>query len=51
MPAGVATTLYGGMNTLPHFNPDDDREGEPVDPAVTELRAQITAAMASFPTQ
>jgi NAD(P)H-dependent FMN reductase len=44
MPAGVATTLYGGMNTLPHFNPDDDREGGPVDPAVTELRAQITAA-------
>jgi NAD(P)H-dependent FMN reductase len=42
--AQLATTLYGGMNTLPHFNPDDDREGGPVDPAVTELRAQITAA-------
>jgi NAD(P)H-dependent FMN reductase len=28
---GVTTTLYGGMAELPHFNPDDDREGEPVD--------------------
>ena len=41
---GVMTTLYGGMAALPHFNPDDDREGEPVDPAVADLRAHIAAA-------
>ena len=41
---GVATTLYRGMADLPHFNPDDDREGEPVHAAVAELRAQIAAA-------
>jgi chromate reductase len=43
-PDGVTGTLYDGMGGLPHFNPDDDREGEPVDPAVAELRAQIAAA-------
>jgi NAD(P)H-dependent FMN reductase len=41
---GVTTTLYGGMAELPHFNPDDDREGEPVHAAVGEFRAQIAAA-------
>jgi chromate reductase, NAD(P)H dehydrogenase (quinone) len=41
---GVTTTLYGGMATLPHFNPDDDRESEPAHAAVAELRAQIAAA-------
>jgi chromate reductase len=41
---GVATTLYEGMAELPHFNPDDDREGEPVHPAVAQLRAQVAAA-------
>ncbi len=41
---GVTTTLYGGMAGLPHFNPDDDREGEPAPAAVTELRAAIAAA-------
>ena len=40
----VETTLYGGMATLPHFNPDDDREGQPVHAAVAELRAEIAAA-------
>jgi chromate reductase len=44
VPPGVQTTLYGGMGTLPHFNPDDDREGEPVHPAVEQLRAEIAAA-------
>ena len=43
-PPGVAGALYDGMGGLPHFNPDDDREGEPVDPAVAELRVQIAAA-------
>ncbi len=36
--------LYDGMGGLPHFNPDEDREGEPVHPAVTHLREQVIAA-------
>ena len=43
-PDGVETTLYDGMGRLPHFNPDDDREGAPVHPAVAELRAAVAAA-------
>lgn len=43
-PAGVETTIYQGMKSLPHFNPDDDREGEPVHTAVADLRARIRAA-------
>ena len=43
-PPGIETTLYGGMASLPHFNPDDDREGEPVHPAVADLRAAIADA-------
>jgi len=43
-PADATTALYHGMDRLPHFNPDDDREAEPVDPAVADLRAQIAAA-------
>jgi chromate reductase, NAD(P)H dehydrogenase (quinone) len=43
-PDRVTTTLYRGMGGLPHFNPDDDREGEPVHVAVAELRAQIESA-------
>ena len=41
---GVTTRLYDGMARLPHFNPDDDREGLPVPPAVGELRAEIARA-------
>jgi hypothetical protein len=26
-PAGVTTTIYSGMGSLPHFNPDEDPEG------------------------
>ena len=41
-PADVVVTLYDGLATLPHFNPDDDI-GEP--PAtVLDLRARIGAA-------
>jgi len=40
----IETTLFRGMASLPHFNPDDDREGQPVDAAVAELRAQLAAA-------
>jgi NAD(P)H-dependent FMN reductase len=43
-PAGVTTVLYGGMDRLPHYNPDDDREGDAVDAAVAELRAHVAAA-------
>jgi chromate reductase len=42
-PDDVETTLYDGMGSLPHFNPDDDREGEPVDPAVAGMRAAVAA--------
>jgi chromate reductase len=42
----IEATLYGQMAKLPHFNPDDDREGAPVHPAVAQLRAEITAAEA-----
>jgi NAD(P)H-dependent FMN reductase len=40
-PAGVEATVYGDLARLPHFNPDDDVEGQPVDPAVADLRAAI----------
>lgn len=43
-PDGITTELYGGMSRLPHFNPDDDREGASVAPAVAELRERIAAA-------
>jgi chromate reductase, NAD(P)H dehydrogenase (quinone) len=38
----VATSLYVGLASLPHFNPDDDRE--PLPPAVADLRSQIRSA-------
>lgn len=43
-PPGVESKLYPGMGSLPHFNPDDDREGEPVDPAVADLREHVAWA-------
>jgi len=43
-PSGMQTTIYTGMASLPHFNPDDDREDAPVDPAVADLRARIAEA-------
>ncbi len=40
-PAGVEIQLYGGLNDLPHFNPDL----EPIEPAsVKDLRSQIAWA-------
>ncbi|MDQ6696009.1 MAG: NAD(P)H-dependent oxidoreductase [Actinomycetota bacterium] len=41
-PPGVAVTIYDGLATLPHFNPDDD--GDRLDPAVERLRASIDEA-------
>jgi NAD(P)H-dependent FMN reductase len=43
-PADVEMTIYQDTRLLPHFNPDDDREGGPVDAAVADLRAHISAA-------
>jgi NAD(P)H-dependent FMN reductase len=43
-PPGVTTVRYRGMAELPHFNPDDDREGSPVHPAVARLRRAIAGA-------
>lgn len=43
-PVGVTVEVYEAMGSLPHFNPDDDQEGEVVDAAVADLRANITAA-------
>jgi NAD(P)H-dependent FMN reductase len=40
----VTTAVYGGMATLPHFSPDDDRGGQPVPTAVAQLRSEIAAA-------
>ena len=41
-PVGVAATVYEGLATLPHFNPDDDVE--PLPQAVAELRTAIRDA-------
>ena len=43
-PEGVHSARKDAMGSLPHFNPDDDREGGPVDPAVADLRAALAAA-------
>ena len=43
-PAGATTAIYAGMGSLPHFNPDADREGAPVHPALADLRAHVSAA-------
>jgi chromate reductase len=43
-PAGVTTKIYAGMGSLPHFNPDEDREGDPVHPAVADLRTRVSEA-------
>lgn len=37
-------TAHRGLGALPHFNPDDDPEGGPIDPTVADLRAQIGSA-------
>src|SRR4051812_36899017 len=43
-PAGVTARLYDGMRELPHFSPDDDAEGQPVDPAVASMRDAVARA-------
>jgi NAD(P)H-dependent FMN reductase len=39
---GVSVSLFDGLASLPHFNPDDDHE--PLHPAVADLRRQIEHA-------
>lgn len=41
-PGGVSAELYGGLVSLPAFNPDDDHD--PLPPAVADLRARIASA-------
>jgi NAD(P)H-dependent FMN reductase len=41
-PLGVEAALYGGLDDLPHFNPDDD--GPDLHEAVVTLRAGIRSA-------
>ena len=43
-PAGVETVTYLGIGALPLFNPDDDREGLPIDPRVAEMRRDVAAS-------
>ena len=48
-PEGVEAIVYGGLDSLPHFNPDLDpfprTESSPtLPPAVIDLRAQLSAA-------
>lgn len=40
---GIATSLYGGMGDLPHFNPDDDDPAR-LDRAVRELRSTLAGS-------
>ena len=43
-PASVTVTLYDGLASLPHFNPDLDFDGAVLPPAVQQLRAALAAA-------
>jgi chromate reductase len=40
----VDAVLFGGIGELPLFNPDDDREGVPLDPRVAAMRVAVGAA-------
>jgi chromate reductase len=43
-PGDVDAVLYAGIGELPLFNPDDDREGAPVDERVAAMRAAVARA-------
>src|SRR3954453_1043254 len=43
-PDGVDAVFYTGMAELPHFNPDDDVEGQAVHPAVAAMRSAMARA-------
>jgi chromate reductase, NAD(P)H dehydrogenase (quinone) len=40
----VDAVVFGGIGELPLFNPDDDREGVPIDPRVAAMRAAVGGA-------
>ena len=40
-PAGVDAIIYGGLESLPHFNPDHD--ADPLPPAASAFRHQLSA--------
>jgi chromate reductase len=40
----VDAVLFGGIGELPLFNPDDDREGVPIDPRVAAMRTAVGGA-------
>jgi chromate reductase len=42
---GIDASWYEGMGELPHFNPDDDPDGGPVDARVADLRARLAEAL------
>ena len=42
--ANVDCMVFGAIGSLPLFNPDDDREGVPVDPRVSAMRVAVAAA-------
>jgi NAD(P)H-dependent FMN reductase len=43
-PPGILVSMYDGLATLPHFNPDLDGEGAELPGPVRDLRAQIAGA-------
>jgi chromate reductase len=43
-PDDVEAVRYCGIGELPLFNPDDDREGAPIDERVAAMRAAVTSA-------
>jgi chromate reductase, NAD(P)H dehydrogenase (quinone) len=43
-PAGSSVTVYDGLGTLPHFNPDLDEDGMQPPSSVAALRSRIGAA-------
>jgi chromate reductase, NAD(P)H dehydrogenase (quinone) len=43
-PANVRVTMYDGLATLPHFNPDLDEDGAVAPPPVAELRDAVQNA-------
>jgi NAD(P)H-dependent FMN reductase len=45
-PVEVQIVTYRGIGALPLFNPDDDREGLPLDPRVAEMRRGVGASHA-----
>ena len=43
-PDGIETVLFAGIDGLPHFNPDDDAEGNEVPAPVAVMRRAVNAA-------